>query len=167
MRRILVRCIAILVVAAAAISVQAQDSTSPEEQDAASPPAAKRAKPPTQTLQPPDMVCFGAGTKRSIQFVSWGARLLGVNQPDQDFLGGFFWEPDRKVWVWQMSSGYTLSATVQKATCTDPERKGTFPYAAQVNLPEGDILSGCCRKLKPEEAPVAPPAPPSNKPAPH
>ena len=115
------------------------------------------------------MVCFGEGPKWSIQFVSWGARYLGINQPDQDFLGGFFWVPDQKVWVWQrknglapMNGGYALSATIQKTSCTDPELKETFSYSAQVNLPQGDMVSGCCRKLKAGEAPVGPHGLPSN-----
>jgi uncharacterized membrane protein len=112
--------------------------------------------------KPPDMVCWGSGPNWSIQFVSWGARYLGINQPDRDFLGGFFWVPDQKVWVWQRknnlapTSGFGLSATINKASCTDPVRKETFPWSAQVNLPEGDMVSGCCRKLKPGEAPVGP-----------
>lgn len=115
------------------------------------------------------MVCFGEGPKWSIQFVSWGARYLGINQPDQDYLGGFMWVPDQKVWAWQrknnlavIGNGYGLSATIQKASCTDPERKEMFPYSAQVNLPTGDMVSGCCRKLKPGEAPVGPHGLPSN-----
>ncbi len=61
-----------------------------------------------------------------------------------------------------MNGGYALSATIQKTSCTDPERKETFPYSAQVNLPQGDMVSGCCRKLKPGEAPVGPHGLPSN-----
>jgi len=114
------------------------------------------------------MVCFGEGPRWSIQFVSWGARYLGINQPDQDFLGGFFWVPDEKVWVWQRQnglapvSGFGLSATIKKASCSDPARKEVFPYSAQVNMPQGDMVSGCCRKLKAGEAPVGPHGLPSN-----
>ena len=103
MRRILVRCIATLLVVAAVLSVEAQETTDSYEQ----PPsrkAAKKAPPPSGA--PPYMECFGEGPKWSVQFVSWGARYLGsVNQPDQDFPGGFFWIADEKAWLWQMSSG--------------------------------------------------------------
>ena len=114
------------------------------------------------------MVCFGNGPNWSIQFVAWGARYLGINQPDQDFLGGFFWVPGQKVWAWHRTnglaptSGYGLSAVIKKASCTDPVRKETFPYSSQVNLPSGDMVSGCCRKLRDGEAPVGPHGLPSN-----
>jgi uncharacterized membrane protein len=140
------------------ISARAQNTATPQQQT----PAAKSASP-TATPNPPDMVCFGEGPKWSIQFVSWGARYIGFNEPDRDFLGGFFWVPDQKAWVWQrknglapMDGGYALSATIQKASCTDPESKQKFPYSAQVNMPQGDMVSGCCRKLKAGEAPVGP-----------
>ncbi len=124
------------------------------------------------------MVCFGYGPKWSIQFVNGAARYLGVNQPDQDFLGDFYYVPDDKSWVWHranglapMNGGYDLSATIKKASCQDPVRKQTYPYSAQVNLPQGDMVSGCCRKLKPGEAAVGnhglqPTAPQPNVPAP-
>jgi len=150
-RSILVRCIAILFVVAAVISVDAQDTTDTYEQT----PAGKSAKKVPE--MPPYMACFGDGPKWSIEFVSWGARYLGgVNQPNQDFLGGFFWVSDEKAWVWQMASGNTLSAKIRKAECTESGGKQTYPYAALVYLPDGDILGGCCSKLKPGEAPVSP-----------
>ncbi len=163
MARTFIRCIAILMFLSAAASVVGQQTT---ENPLAPAPAnpASQAPPP----KPPDIVCFGNGPKWSIQFVPWGARYLGINQPDQDFLGGFFWVPDQKVWVWQRKnnlapvSGYGLSATITKASCTDPVRKETFPYSSQVNLPTGDMVSGCCRKLRPGEAPVGPHGLPSN-----
>ncbi|MGA2904379.1 MAG: hypothetical protein ABSD98_11145 [Candidatus Korobacteraceae bacterium] len=165
MRRVLVRCIAILFVLAAVISVAAQDTANPGEQDTTTPaepaPAPKRAKKVPQD-KPPDLVCFGEGPDWSIQFVSWGARSLGINQPDQDFPGNFFWLPDEKLWLWQMGGGSALSARIRTASCTDPVRKGTFPYAALVYLPHGDIRAGCCRKLKAEEAPAGPHGLPSN-----
>ena len=113
------------------------------------------------------MVCWGSGPNWSIQFVSWGARYLGINQPDQDFLGGFFWVPEDKVWAWHRTgglaptSGFGLSATIKKASCTDPVSKENTPWSAQVNLPQGDMVSGCCRKLKAGEAPVGPHGVPS------
>ncbi len=168
MLRTLVGGIAISLLLSMAISVEAQDQ--PEDTTNAS-EQAPTAKPPKQVLPPtlPDMICLGEGPKWSMQFVSWGARYLGINQPDQDFLGGFFWVADRKVWEWQpknnlgtMGGRYSLSATIQRASCIDPEHKGKFPYAAQVNLPQGGMLSGCCRKLKDGEAPAGPHAGPSN-----
>ena len=153
------------------ISVEAQDTTAP---DTANPseqaPAAKRPKlVPKPPDKPPDMVCFGQDPKFSIQFVSWGARYLGIKQPDKDFRGGFFWVPDQKVWLWQQGNnlapvggGDVLLARVQKASCIDPGRNGTFPFAVVVTLPQGDMLSGCCRLLKAGEAPAAPKSVPSN-----
>ena len=150
-KSILVRCIAILFVAAAVISVDAQDTDTYEQA-----PARRSAKK-VATDMPPYMVCSGEEPKWSIQFVSWGAHFLGgANQPDQDFLGGFFWLSDEKVWVWQMASGNALSAKIRKASCTEAGASQTYPYAALVYLPQGDILGGCCRKLKPGEAPVSP-----------
>ncbi len=124
-------------------------------------PAAPQGQAPPP--KPPDMICFGYGPNWSIQFVSWGARYLGINQPDQDFLGQFVWVAAEKTWAWQRQNGLApmngqmaLSATIKKASCTDAVRKETFPYSSQVNLPSGDMVSGCCRKLKAGEAPVGP-----------
>ena len=125
--------------------------------------------PPSQIIVPnqpaapkaPDMVCFGNGPKWSIQFVNGVAHYLGVNQPDQTLLGDFYWVPQDKAWEWHRANdlapangGFGLSATIQKQACTDSVRKQTYPYSAQVNLPQGDIVSGCCRKLQPGEAAV-------------
>ena len=168
MTRMIIRGIAILLLLSAALSAGAQQTT---ENPLAPPPAAPASQVPPP--KPPDMVCWGSGPNWSIQFVSWGARYLGINQPDQDFLGGFFWVPEDKVWAWHRKnglaplSGYGLSAVIKKAACTDPVRKETFPYSAQVNLPTGDMVNGCCRKLKDGEAPVGPhgePAQPSPPP---
>ncbi len=148
-RSILVRCVAILFVVAAAIWVDAQDTDTYEQ-----PPARKSAAKPDV---PPYMLCFGEGPKWSVEFVSWGVRYQGAaDRPDQDFLGGFFWEADEKVWAWQMASGNALSAKIRKASCTEAGSGQTYPYAAVVYLPQGDILGGCCRKLKPGEAPASP-----------
>ena len=105
------------------------------------------------------MVCFGYGPKWSVQFTDGAARYLGVNQPDKDFLGTFYWDSEMKVWNWHrenglepMNGGYALSATIQKQTCNDRNRGETYPYSSQVNLPTGDMVSGCCRRLKPGEA---------------
>lgn len=125
--------------------------------------------PPSQIIVPsqaaapkaPDMVCFGNGPKWSIQFINGEARYLGVNQPDKTLLGDFYWVPQDKAWEWHRANGlapanggFGLSATIQKQACTDSVRKQTYPYSAQVNLPQGDIVSGCCRKLQPGEAAV-------------
>ena len=45
----------------------------------------------TKDPTPPDMVCFGYGPKWSVQFTNGEARYLGMNQPDQAFLGDFYW----------------------------------------------------------------------------
>jgi uncharacterized membrane protein len=115
----------------------------------------------TKDPNPPDMVCFGYGPKWSIQFTSGAARYLGMNQPDQDFLGEFYWVSDQNSWEWHRANGlapmngnFGLSANIQKETCQDPVRKETFPYSGQINLPQGDMVTGCCRKLKPGEAVV-------------
>jgi uncharacterized membrane protein len=110
---------------------------------------------------PPDMVCFGYGPKWSVQFTDGAARYLGVNQPDQDFLGTFYWDSDMKVWNWHredglapMNGGFALSGTITKTACPDKIRGETYPYSSQVKLPQGDMVSGCCRSLKPGEAVV-------------
>jgi uncharacterized membrane protein len=161
--RMFIRGIAILLLLSASLLAIAQQ---PTENPLAPPPAAPTSQTPPP--KPPDMVCWGTGPNWSIQFVSWGARYLGINQPDQDFLGGFFWVPEDKTWAWHRTdglapvNGYGLSAVIKKASCTDPVRKESFPYSAQVNLPTGDMVNGCCRKLKAGEAPVGPHGLPSN-----
>ena len=153
------------------VSVRAQDTTAPDTTNPSEQvPKVKRPKQvPNPPDKPPDMVCFGDDPKFSIQFVSWGARYLGINQPNQDFPGSFFWAQDQKVWQWQQENnpasvggGGVLLARVQKASCTDPGRKGTFPFAVVLTLPQGDMLSGCCRILNAGEAPAAPKRVPSN-----
>jgi uncharacterized membrane protein len=148
----------------------AQQTTPPANPPTSQTPATQ-AVPPSQIIVPgqasapkaPDMVCFGYGPKWSIQFVNGAARYLGVNQPDQTLLGDFYWVAQDKAWEWHrandlapMNGSFGLSATVQKQACTDPVRKQTYPYSAQVNLPQGDMVSGCCRKLRPGEAAVGP-----------
>jgi uncharacterized membrane protein len=115
------------------------------------------------------MVCWGRGPDWSIQFAAWGARYLGINQPDQNFRGHFYWAAQDKAWVWQRTSGVDplsgpdLSAVIKKSSCTDPVLKKVFPYSAQVSLPQGDSVSGCCRKLKDGAAPIGPQgAPPTD-----
>ncbi len=157
MGRIWIRSIAVLLLLPAAVVPAAtQTSTRPTTQGAAT-PANQAAAPKT-----PDMVCWGNDPSWSIQFASWGARYVGINQPDQDFPGSFHWMPEDKDWVWQRAaslppvSGYSLSAVIKEASCMDPVRKEKYPYSAQVSLLQGDTVSGCCRKLKAEDAPVGP-----------
>ncbi len=143
----LVRSVAIFLLSAALVSAVAQTS-------------AQASANPTESTKMPDMVCWGSGPDWSVQFASWGARYLGINEPDRDFRGHFFWAPDEKAWVWQRTndnlpvSGPYLSAVVKETSCTDPSTRKPFPYSAQVSLPQGDTVSGCCRRLKAGEAPV-------------
>lgn len=116
----------------------------------------------------PDMVCFGEGPDWSIQLQQAQARNIGINEPDSFFVGKFVWVPDMKVWTWQGSNakgnGQNLTVTISKAACVDNQRKQEFPYKAQATLPAGDMVNGCCRKLKPGEAAVGPKGytPPNN-----
>jgi len=108
----------------------------------------------------PDMVCFGNNPRWSIQLEQGRARNLGINEPDSFFTGKFVWVPNEKIWTWQgqnaNGNGQTVMVNIQKAACDDSVRKQQFPYKAQATLPAGDMVSGCCRKLKPGEAPVGP-----------
>lgn len=112
--------------------------------------------------KPPDLVCWGSVPDWSIQFAWWGARYLGIDEPDQDFRGHFFWDSKNNMWVWQRFRGFSpisgphLSAVVRESSCTDHLSKENFPYSAQVGLPQGDSVTGCCRELKPGEAPIGP-----------
>lgn len=182
MARTIARTSLFLFCLAVAISVTAQDSQPPAPAQAA-PAAAAEQTAQTSATQvptapkskgaliqnigetkdptPPDMVCFGYGPKWSVQFVNGEARYLGVNQPDQDFLGDFYWVADEQSWEWHRANGlapmngnFGLSASIQKETCQDPVRRETFPYTGQINLPQGDMVSGCCRKLRPGEAAI-------------
>ncbi len=124
-------------------------------------PTVHGAHNPPSAPQAPDMVCFGYGPSWSVQFLRREARYLGINEPDQYFLGAFYWVANDKVWDWHREDGktpppgsYDLSASIQPKACKDPVRKRTYPYSAQVNLPTGDIVTGCCRKLRPGEAPI-------------
>lgn len=153
---ILVRCAAILVLSSALLPAAAQT-------------AGKSAAKAKSNL-PADMVCWGSGPAWSIQFGSWGARYLGVNTTDQDFSGDFFWAPEDKTWVWQQRTldlapkgRPNLSAVVTESACTDPVDRKTYRYSAQVKLPQGDAVTGCCRRLKPGDAPIGPRGVPPNE----
>lgn len=168
MQPTILRLAVLFCLAATATFVGAQQTNQPAQNSAAQ----TQSVPPSQIIvpgqqggspKPPDMVCFGYGPKWSIQFVNGEARYLGVNQPDQTLLGDFYWVAQDKAWEWHrannlapMNGNFSLSATVQKQACTDPVRKATYPYSAQVNLPQGDMVSGCCRRLRPGEAAIGP-----------
>jgi uncharacterized membrane protein len=150
----------ILLLGLAAVAAEAQASN-PAQTQAPQAHASPKVENPRVPNQPkaPDMVCFGYYPSWSIQFVNGEARYLGDNEPDQSFLGNFFWVPDEKAWDWHRANGlapanggYGLSASIDTTACHDDVLKTTFPYSALVNLPQGDIVSGCCRKLKPGEA---------------
>jgi uncharacterized membrane protein len=109
--------------------------------------------------KPPDLVCFGNSPDWSIQFTANGARYIAMNEPDRVFIGSFHWVPAMNAWSWNptdLGQKEPLTAVIKKASCVDNVRKWTVPYSAQVNLPHGDMASGCCRRLKPGEAPVGP-----------
>ena len=137
-------------------SAQTQTSQAP----AGSSPRIQSPRAPNQQVAP-DMVCFGYYPNWSVQFVNGEARYLGDNEPNRTFLGEFYWVPEDNAWDWHRANGlapanggYALSASIDKTVCHDSVLKTTFPYSAEVNLPQGTIVSGCCRKLKPGEAPV-------------
>jgi uncharacterized membrane protein len=141
----------LMLLAALALPAAAQFTT---------PNQAARATPVDIPNQAPDMVCFGEGPNWSVQLEQGRARNLGINEPDYYFDGKFVWVPDMKVWTWQgqnaTGNGQTLTVTISKATCVDKQRNQQFPYKAQATLPAGDMVSGCCRKLKGNEAAVGP-----------
>ena len=115
--------------------------------------------PPAAATKPPDLVCFGNEPDWSIQFTAQGARYIAMNEPDRVFIGSFHWVQNMNAWSWNptdMAQNVPLTAVIKKASCVDPVRKWTVPYSAQVNLPSGDMASGCCRRLKHGEAPVGP-----------
>ena len=92
MRDILARCVTILLLSAALVptsALAANDSNTPAKSSPATPNKTQ------------DLVCWGSGPDWSIQFGSWGARYVGVNQPDKSFRGHFYWAPADKSWVWQ------------------------------------------------------------------
>ncbi|MGA2370395.1 MAG: hypothetical protein ACLPPV_16445 [Candidatus Korobacteraceae bacterium] len=166
--------------AVVAASAQAQDSTPPPapQPPSGSSPRVQSPRAPNQQVAP-DMVCFGYYPNWSVQFINGEARYLGDNESNRTFLGDFYWVPEDNAWDWHRANGlapadggYALSASIERTACHDTVLKTTFPYSAEVNLPQGTIVSGCCRKLKPGEAPVGrhgvppqqtapPPQPPS------
>lgn len=113
------------------------------------------------------MVCFGYYPRWTVQFSNGKARYLADNQSPQTFKGDFVWVPDENAWDWHLANGakttpgnYGLSAAVERASCHDITLNENFPYSASVYVPRGDMVSGCCRKLKPGEGEPKPmPAP--------
>jgi uncharacterized membrane protein len=145
MKFIRVRYVTIVLLFAVLVSAISQTTT------------ATAAQTPENSVAPtsvPEMVCWGNGPPWSIQFASWGARYVGMSQPDQTFRGHFYWASEDKVWVWQLTlgvdpiSGHTLSAVIRETSCIDTVQSKTYPYSAQVSLPQGDTVNGCCHKLK-------------------
>jgi hypothetical protein len=141
-----------------ALSAFAQDS--PFGQNGPAPTGQQQAAPPPQPTHVPDMVCFGNNPRWSFQFGDTAARTLGISEGDKYWIGKFMYVDGQ--WSWHGSaatgSGGGLTATITKGKCIDKTQVDTkeFPYQGQVYLPEGDTVNGCCRKLKPGEAPVGP-----------
>jgi uncharacterized membrane protein len=151
--------VAVAAGAQASDSAQTPPSQAPQA-PAASSPRIQSPRAPNQQVAP-DMVCFGYYPNWSVQFANGEARYLGDNESNRTFRGDFYWVPEDNAWDWHRANGlapanggYALSASIEKTTCHDSVLKTTFPYTAEVNLPQGTIVSGCCRKLKTGDAPV-------------
>ena len=148
-------CVLVILICTAVIG-SAQDS--PFGQNGPAPTGKQQTAPPAQPAQVPDMVCFGNNPRWSFQFGSQAARTLGISEGDKYWIGNFTYVDGQ--WSWHgnpaSGSGGGLTATITKGKCIDNMQAGTkeFPYQGQVYLPEGNIVNGCCRRLKPGEAPV-------------
>lgn len=184
MQRTFLRVVCLLVLSFAATMVSAQNSDSdsqnapPDEQaPAAAPAPAPAPSPRIQTPrapnapEAPNMVCFGYYPRWTVEFANGKARYLADNQAPQTFKGDFVWVPDENAWDWHLANGaktapgnYGLAAAVEKASCHDITMNENFPYSASVYVPRGDMVSGCCRKMKQGEGvPKAEmPAPPAS-----
>jgi len=153
-----VRMFVAIVFLCSACNVVAQDS--PFGQNGPAPTGKQQAAPPAQPAHTPDLVCFGNNPRWSFQFGDQAARTLGISEGDKYWIGKFMYVDGQ--WSWHGSaatgSGGGLTATITKGKCIDNTQAETkeFPYQGQVYLPEGNIVNGCCRKLKPGEAPVGP-----------
>ena len=147
-----------VILVSAALGGFAQDS--PFGPNGPAPTGKQQAAPPKQPAHVPDMVCFGNNPPWSFQFGDQAARTLGVSEGDKYWIGKFMYVDGQ--WSWHGSpatgKGGGLTATITKGKCLDNTQVGTkeFPYKGQVYLPEGDTVNGCCRALKPGEAPVGP-----------
>ena len=132
----------------------AQDS--PFGSNGPAPTAKQQTAPPQQPAHVPDLVCFGNNPNWNFQFGEQGARTLGISEGDKYWVGKFTYVDGQ--WSWRgtpaTGQGGGLTATITKGKCIDNVRKMEFPYTGQVYLPEGDIVNGCCRRLKAGEAPV-------------
>ena len=140
-----------------ALGTFAQDS--PFGQNGPAPKGKQQTTSP-QPVHVPDIVCFGNNPRWSFQFGDQAARTLGISEGDKYWIGNFTYADNQ--WTWHGSpatgSGGGLTATITKAKCIDKTKPDTkeFPYQGQVYLPEGDIVNGCCRRLRGNEAPVGP-----------
>ena len=154
----LLRSLFAITLLCSACTAFAQDS--PFGQNGPGPTSKQQAAPPAQPAHVPDMVCFGNSPRWSFQFGDQAARTLGISEGDKYWIGNFTYVDGQ--WTWHGSaasgSGGGLTATITKGKCIDETQADTkeFPYQGQVYLPEGDIVNGCCRRLKPNEAPVGP-----------
>jgi hypothetical protein len=107
----------------------------------------------------PELVCFGSNPSWSFQFGPQAARTLGVSGGDKYWKGKFTYIDDK--WSWHGTpandSSAELTATITKRKCVDKTQTDAkdFPYESRIIRPEGDTVTGCCRKLKRSEAPVA------------
>jgi uncharacterized membrane protein len=143
-----------------AFSQAASAAPNTSSQAPTAPPRSARIENPgvAREANAPDMVCFGYYPRWSVQLTNGEARYVGFNEADRYFDGDFYWIQEENAWEWRRPNEsrpdghYGLSATVEKTACKDPVQKTTNPFSAQVYLPEGDMVSGCCRKLKPGEA---------------
>jgi uncharacterized membrane protein len=151
-----VRTFLALVVIFSALGATAQDS--PFGQNGPAPKGKQQTAPPAQPTHIPDMVCFGNNPRWSFQFGDTAARTLGISEGDTYWIGKFTYVDGQ--WSWHDSpasgSGGGLTATITKGKCVDTVQQKEFRYNGQVYLPQGDTVNGCCRKLKPGEAPVGP-----------
>ncbi len=165
MRPMIVGVVSLLLCSAAlpALGQAANPAQTPTSQAPTAPVTSPRIEHPgaPKEANPPDMVCFGYYPRWSLQFINGEARYIGYNESDRYFEGDFYWVPDENAWEWHRANGlapvngsYGLSATIEKTVCNDPVQKTTNPYSAEVYLPEGDMVSGCCRRLKPGEAAI-------------
>ena len=147
-----------VILVCAAVGALAQDS--PFGQNGPAPKGKQQAAPPAQPTKIPDLVCFGNNPRWSFQFGESAARTLGISEGDTYWIGKFTYVDGQ--WSWHgnpaTGSGGGLTATITKGKCIDNTQPDTkeFKYQGQVYLPEGNIVNGCCRRLKPGEAPVGP-----------
>jgi len=163
MRRTILGVVSLFVLFLAAMPAfgqAASSATAPNSQAPTAPVTSPRIDHPgvPREANPPEIVCFGYYPRWSVQLTNGAGRYVGYNEPDRYFNGDFFWIADENSWEWRRGNGspaegnYGLSATIEKTACKDPVQKTTNPYSASVYLPEGTMVTGCCRKLKPGEA---------------